>query len=310
MRHKKFEWEELEKIVEEIQKFLAPDAVVRHNHNVIGKSGRRRKLDVTITQAISSFPVFIVIDCKHHSEPVQIRDVEAFSGQLEDVSGNLGVMISSSGFDAGAKSIAKQKGIILQIYRKAGETDWKKLLGENAWLSIIGTHFDIKALMSLTGDPVPIEIPLNKSLPIFDENGNEVYELRNIFLGTWDEMGRPICDINGLASFEGLSVFIKREGELIKVQNVVFNGRVTARKFIVNLNMAGGNVIEDDKSGETIYRSVFSEGFEWGEIVKNQSGIEIDNEEYQRILINGKLMNITNAKRFIRLVAQDKSMQK
>lgn len=58
------DWQKLEEMIAVIQGDLAPGAVVRHNHRVIGKSGRRRQLDVTISQRISTIPVFIVFECK------------------------------------------------------------------------------------------------------------------------------------------------------------------------------------------------------------------------------------------------------
>jgi len=309
MPNKKPEWEELEIIVAEIQMQLAPKGEVHHNHRVMGKSGRWRKLDVTISQNVSTFPVFIVFDCKHHSKPVKLKDAAAFSVQLEDVNATLGVMISSSGFDLGAKAIAKQKGIILQTFRKAGETDWKELLGENAWSVLTGVQFhQVNVIAALAGNPTPVEIPFDT--PICNENGETLDDLNNTFWGMWNEMGKPIGDLNGQVTFEGFPSFIKREGRLVQIQNAMINAKLIAKKYLVNLNMAEGNVIEDEDSAKPVYRSVTSKGFDWAEIINSQPGIEIKNEEYQQILRGAKVMiDLSKAKRYIRVVAEDKGVQ-
>lgn len=306
MSNKKPEWEELEIIVTEVQKQLAPDAVIQHNHRVMGKSGRRRKLDVTISEKISSFPIFIVFDCKHHSTPVRLKDVAAFSVQLEDVGATLGVMVSSSGFDAGAKAIAREKRIILQTFRKAGETDWNRLLGENAWSVLTAV---LPNQVHILGFPhasrIAIELPFDT--PILDENGEHIDYLNSVFWSAWSDMGKPIGDINGQVVFDGATFFIKKDDELTQIQGITITAKLTAKKYLVNLHMAGGTIIEEENKDKPVYQSVVSQGFDWAEILTNQTGVEITNEEYQKLLREAQLfVPLNNAKRYIRLVAEDK----
>ncbi|MFH0982938.1 MAG: hypothetical protein V2A79_15560 [Planctomycetota bacterium] len=79
------DWKQLELIVADIQRQLAPSAEVRHNQRVGGRSGRRRKLDVTVTQKIGAYTVFVVFDCKRHKKPAGLKDVAAFAEQVQDV---------------------------------------------------------------------------------------------------------------------------------------------------------------------------------------------------------------------------------
>lgn len=306
MSKKKPEWEELELMVAEIQKQLAPDAVIQHNHRVMGKSGRRRKLDVTISQQISSFSILIVFDCKHHAKPVTLKDVAAFSVQLEDVGATLGVMVSSSGFDAGAKAIAKDKRIILQIFRKAGETDWNELFGENSWSVITQVQLNQVGLKGvLSTSAIPLEIPFD--IPILDENGEILDYLHKIFWSTWNNMGKPIGDVNGLVTFEGVPSFINWDGKLTQIQNIVIGAKLTAKKYLVNLHMAEGKIIEEESNSNPVYRSVASKGFDWAETINSQPGIEIHNEEFQQILREAKLaVDLSKAQRYLRVVVEDK----
>lgn len=309
MSKKKPEWEELEIIVTKIQKQLAPEADVRHNHRVVGKSGRRRKLDVTISQKVSSFPVFIVFDCKRHSKSVKLKDVAAFAMQIEDVDATLGVMVSSSGFDAGAKAIAKQKKIILQTFRKAGETDWKDLVGEGAWSVLTKVEMPkVNAFAVIVGNPAPVEVPFDT--PIRDENGETPDTLKSMFWDTWkQQMGQPIGEFNVEVNFEGLPSFVRKGDALLQIQSVTLNAKLIAKKYLVNLNMAEGNIIEDDDTTKPVYRSIASKGFDWAEIMNNQPGIEISHEEYQQILRESKVMaDLSNAKQHIRILAVDKGV--
>ena len=97
----------------------------------------------------------------------------------------------------------------------------------------------------------------------------------------------------------------------MQIQNVVINAKLIAQKFHVNLNMAKGNIIEADDSAKPVYRSVTSEFFDWAEIIKSQPGIEINNEEYQKILRETKVtVDLKIHKRYIRIVAEDNGVQK
>src|SRR5215213_6471237 len=109
-------WEEFETLIAELQAQTAPNADVQHNQRVKGRSGRFRQLDITLSQKVGLYPVFIVIECKHYRRRVGIEKVEAFVTKLRDVGASHGVMISNTGFDEGAKSIAKDNLVTLLSY--------------------------------------------------------------------------------------------------------------------------------------------------------------------------------------------------
>ena len=304
------DWENLEILVADIQKQLAPEAEVRHNHYVVGRSGRRRKLDITITQKVGTLPVFIVFDCKAHSRPVKMKDVEAFSVQRDDVNANLGVMVSSSGFDAGAIAIARDKNIILQVFRLAGETDWNNLVGEKAWCFLTKVELpEVKAKAVLKGEPASFNISLE--VPLVDDKRELITTLNNAFWEMWKQIGQPIGEFSGLINFEGLPWFIKHGSELIPILSITFSGRTIAKKYLVNLNIGSGNIIEDVNNEKPVYQSIASKGFDWAEIINNQPGIEIDQEEYNEMQTEAKITtDLSNAKPYIRVVFEDKNVKK
>ncbi len=55
----------------------------------------------------------IAIECKDWSKPVTIGEIRDFSAKLDDLNNISGVMVSKSGYQAGAKQYAQEKGIQL-----------------------------------------------------------------------------------------------------------------------------------------------------------------------------------------------------
>lgn len=305
------DWEKLEIIVKEIQEQLSPEATVRHDHRVIGKSGSERKLDVSISQTISSFPVFIVFDCKHASKDsklVKLKDVEAFIGQLEDVEATHGVMVSNTGFDAGAKRKARLKNIFLQIFRNANETDWRAVFGE-----IVGIAFahvtmpQVRTTAFLVGNSSMVEIP--SDIQIYDENGKSVGTIETLFLEGWKQDRQPIAKKFKIY-FNKSPGFIKINDKNVQIQEVEFKIKMVAKKYLVNLKIAEGKILEDEDTKKIAYRSLTTEGIDWAEILNSQSGIEINNDEYQQILNNGTLVDdLGNRKRYLKIVTEEKGSQ-
>jgi restriction endonuclease Mrr len=110
-------WKEFESLIAALQKQTAGDATVLHNQRVKGRSGGMRQIDIMISQQVGLYPVSIAIECKRHRRPLGIDKVEAFVTKLRDVSASHGVMVSNTGFDAGAKAIAKGNLVTLLSYR-------------------------------------------------------------------------------------------------------------------------------------------------------------------------------------------------
>lgn len=107
------DWRALEILVAKIQASLAPDAKIEHNVRIVGKSGVPRQIDVLVRQKVGQYVMTIAIDCKDYAGPVDINDVEAFQGILDDVGAHKGALVAPNGFTAGAKSRAKTLDIDL-----------------------------------------------------------------------------------------------------------------------------------------------------------------------------------------------------
>jgi len=97
----------LEILVSKIQKQLAPDAEVLHDVRLPGRHSKRdRQIDVLVRQKIGQYEMFIVLDCKDHAKPVDVKGVEEFYGLLQDVGAHKGALVCPKGFSAAAKERA------------------------------------------------------------------------------------------------------------------------------------------------------------------------------------------------------------
>lgn len=85
-----------------------------------GKSGHEHQIDVSAEIKIAGFLILILVECKLYSRSVGIEDVLEFASRLEDIGAHKGIIISTKGFQDGAKKIAKSKGIALAIVSDLG----------------------------------------------------------------------------------------------------------------------------------------------------------------------------------------------
>ena len=108
------EWQQLELLIAEIQKDLAPGATVTHNAALWGHdSETNRQIDVLVEQQIGQFPMRIIFDCKDYKVPVDVKGVDGFISMVRDVRAHQGCLVSAKGFTASAKKAAKKAGISL-----------------------------------------------------------------------------------------------------------------------------------------------------------------------------------------------------
>jgi hypothetical protein len=104
----------LELLVQRIQKQLAPTAEVLHNVHLPGRiSNTDRQIDVLVRQKIGQYEMLIIIDAKDHARPVDLPGVEQFTVVIKDVGAHRGVLVSPRGFTESAKNTARAHGIDL-----------------------------------------------------------------------------------------------------------------------------------------------------------------------------------------------------
>ncbi len=108
------DWKTFEELATEIQRELAPDAVVTPNAKLPGRRSKvQRQIDILVEQKVGQYDVRVVIDCKDYKVPVDLKEVETVIGLVDDVGANKGAIIAAKGFTEGAKARAKEAGIDL-----------------------------------------------------------------------------------------------------------------------------------------------------------------------------------------------------
>lgn len=302
-------WKEFESLIAKIQAETAPDAVVQTNNFIVGKSGRKRQLDVTLSRKVGLYPVLIVIECKRYSKPVGIERVEAFVTKLRDVGASQGVMISNKGFTRGAKAVAKEHLIALLSYREAEETDWRSIVGSESWIKLIFSGIEKLTAIAVLGEDAALTLIPDQSL--YDED-------RNIFCRVDDVLNQVANEAKSfnivgpimLDAQVDSPLFLNLNGVLKQVIKLSFTGIKRAWEFTINLCLASGHVLEDVLKDRQVYKEVVTEGFDWAEIPRTQGGRELTQEDYNAILQSGNSriadVDLTNAKRYLRLVVIQK----
>lgn len=119
-------WKRFERLAYEVQKELAGDAEIRFDDSITGIDSKvPRQIDISIRKHVGQYEILIVIDCKDYAEPLDVKDVEAFSALVRDVRANRGALIVSSSFTPAALNIAKNEGIDTYRLVDTESIDWK-----------------------------------------------------------------------------------------------------------------------------------------------------------------------------------------
>lgn len=174
------EFRDLEILVAKIQQQLAPTATVRHNVSLDGRrSGRKRQIDVLVEQGVGQHVMRIIMDSKDYSRPVDLPDVEAFKGLLEDVGAHKGVLVCPRGFTASAKTRAKD--CLIDLYSPV-DTDPHKWQAKVAVPFLLDFRIAKYSFVISSTHPGPLSI----SQEFFSESA--VYDTSGSALGTCMEI--------------------------------------------------------------------------------------------------------------------------
>jgi hypothetical protein len=151
----------LEILVAKIQKQLAPGAEVIHNAHLPGRDSKvERQIDVLVRQRIGQYEMLIVLDCKDHSRPVDVKGVEEFHGLLEDVGAHKGALVCPKGFTPAAKERAR--GWQIDLYSPI-DTDPHKWQAKVTAPVLCDFREAMLSLRVSCSAPMPFRLPYNMS---------------------------------------------------------------------------------------------------------------------------------------------------
>ncbi|MGE8206039.1 restriction endonuclease [Heyndrickxia sp. NPDC080065] len=91
---------------------------VKKNYHVRdNKTQTPRQIDVAIIEEGFGGEILIAVECKDHTNPIDITKIEEFITKLEGINANKGIMVSISGFTKKAMELAiKSRGIELNLW--------------------------------------------------------------------------------------------------------------------------------------------------------------------------------------------------
>ncbi len=314
-------WKEFEQLVAQIYRQATPEATVKHNFFITGKSGRRRQIDVSIESTQGLHTYFTVVECKRYARRVGIRDVEAFVTRLQDVRANKGVMVSVIGFDDGARAQAAQHNVTLLSYREARETDWENVADPASWQSLIVEGFrpDYARLISAdeTTMKVAPDIVLTNERQTFTATARELAGslihshpmLAPTIEAKQQRYPGPIW-LEAAITTEHGPLFVAVGGETRHVVRFLVQGVFSARIYPLNVAFETGHVLEDAITGERPYTEISTLPFSFQSIVQSHEGQELTREEYQaergaRILLPPEVITDTTELRLTIVLPKD-----
>jgi hypothetical protein len=119
---------EYEKFAQEIYQSLLNDdgltTEVKHNIKLQGKSSKHQ-IDVYWEYKFAGVNHKVAIECKNYNKKLSIGIIRNFYGVLSDVGNINGILVTTIGYQKGAKEFAEHHGINLIVLREPKSEDWE-----------------------------------------------------------------------------------------------------------------------------------------------------------------------------------------
>jgi len=252
---------ELEKLVQRIQQQLAPQADVVHNVYLAGRlTGTNRQIDVLVREKIGQYDILIVIDCKNHRQPIDVKGVEEFSGLLDDVGAQKGVLVCPSGFTKTAK--IRAEGLQIDLYSPF-DTEPHKWRVNATIPSICDFRSAAMSFGISMSAPLPCTIPQNffDKCVAFDSNKNRLGTALEVAARRWNrgELPRNVGEHRDIPVFDAPQTLIDNGyGQMVPVE-IRVSLSVTKQLYYGQLPVPKISGFKDELSG-----SVITNAFEVG----------------------------------------------
>jgi hypothetical protein len=184
-------WRRFENVVADITRELGPlGAVVNQDQRLVGQiTGVRRQIDILVRIPSEAGDVTLIVDCKDHSTPVDVKEMEAFLGLLEDVGANRGAIVSALGFTEAAVRRAVRAGVDPLTYIDVESTDWPSRAAAPIVVECYSPQVSFRFSFPSDGRVVIPMGDLKPSVELCDENGQVVGTPLSLFARVWNDGG-------------------------------------------------------------------------------------------------------------------------
>lgn len=161
------------RIVEQVVAILhdAPGVTIQRNVRMPSTKfpGRRREIDVLITENVTGYRTQIAIECKNERKPIGAPMIDAFVGKLQEVGVPRGIFVSASGYQRTVAEYAASIGII-PLTLHGLSVDRLSVAVQEAVQSIVHLLLDVTAITTTTDLPVA-ESDKERLFWFFDQHG-------------------------------------------------------------------------------------------------------------------------------------------
>lgn len=257
---KEAEWRQLEELVADIQRQLAPGATVTHNVSLYGHDSEAgRQIDVLVEQAVGQFHMRIVIDCKDYKHPVDVKGVEEFLGLVRDVRAHQGCLVSPNGFTKAAKKVAKRTGIALYSLVDTGPNKWQQRVALPMLCEFRSAAIGFEIRCSAP-KPFMLQNGFLQTLKVRDEYGNTLGTCVETAFKRWNDGDLPIepGTHDDVPLFPLTPYVDNGYGEQIPVELLV-SLEVTGRRYFGYLPLVKIRGLKDEHTG-LVHTNAFTTG--------------------------------------------------
>jgi len=261
-------WKRFEKLAYEIQKEFAGNATVTLDDSIRGIDSKvPRQIDISVRQNIGQYPILVVIDCKDYKEPLDVKDVEEFSGLVRDVRANKGALISSNGFSEAAVNVAKTHGIDTFRLLDTESIDWGSYVAVPALLErtfVSGVTLGFSATGRIV---IPYDGKELANLPLYSTDGTSLGTAKSIVAAKWDNQEIP--------HEPGKYEVIVGKGLIVTFHDVTSTVEVSAtvsaaREFLLGPIPVSVRGLQDAQNGSIITRELRTAMIDFSAIARGE----------------------------------------
>ncbi len=145
---------------------------------------RRRQFDVLLVGNVAGYPTVLAIECKNYARNINVKDIESFSGELEDVglAPQQGILVSASKIGPGAQSRARSLGMkVFELKGLTADGLSSAVHEANQQVIFVVPYLSYLSLVSAAGPGTPNQ----ELLTILDERGNLLGTLPDMVWLRW-----------------------------------------------------------------------------------------------------------------------------
>jgi hypothetical protein len=186
----------------------------------------------------------------------------------------------SARFDAGARAVAKQKGITLLAHRDATEADWNRVMGPKFWIRLIMSVCVRWSASAVVGGSSVTVLETNQVLWLLDGTEISISDVVKPIL-EMTRAARPVGEfVAGAAPLNPLFLDADRT---LPIERLRVEGENKSWGLVINPTLASGHILQDALSDEERCSQLFTESLDWKRLFESPQCRELTANELAKI---------------------------